>query len=206
MLDYIGQTIKNYKVLEKTNEKDKSQHFLYKCSCIFCGTNELKSIRILKMQKGTRCSHFDKFGFPNFPYTYTIDENLSKIFYRMKNRCYNQKSKDYKWYGEKGITVCKEWLYNPIKFSIWALNNGYKKGLTIDRIDPNGNYEPNNCQWITCEENSRKAGKVNWITINGETLTGRQWANKIGKSINFVNYNIRMLGKEKTIEKIKKYL
>jgi len=84
---------------------------------------------------------------------------LYDIWCNMKQRCYNPGAENYKYYGGKGITVCPEWLNDYIAFKTWALANGYKEGLTIDRIKSNGNYEPSNCQWITQEENARKASK-----------------------------------------------
>lgn len=78
----------------------------------------------------------------------------------MKARCYNLKISNYFRYGGRGIKVCNKWKNDFRVFRAWALANGYKENLTIDRIDNNGNYEPSNCQWITKEENSRK-DKIN---------------------------------------------
>jgi len=71
----------------------------------------------------------------------------------MKQRCSNQNCKDYPRYGGKGITVCDKWL-DFVPFRDWALANGYRDNLTIDRITSNGNYEPSNCRWITGFENN----------------------------------------------------
>ena len=74
----------------------------------------------------------------------------------MLNRCRRKKDKYYQRYGGRGISVCEEWHSFP-QFYEWAIANGYKDNLTIDRIDVNGNYEPSNCQWLTQSENSKKA-------------------------------------------------
>lgn len=78
----------------------------------------------------------------------------------MKQRCYNPNRAKYYLYGGKGVTICEEWL-NFKKFMDWSIHNHWHKGLTIDRIDSNGNYEPSNCRWITREENGRRA-RLGW--------------------------------------------
>ena len=85
-------------------------------------------------------------------------EKLYKIYYGIKYRCYNPNCKDYKWYGAKGIKLCDEWK-NYENFKKWALTHGYKVGLSIDRINPNMDYAPDNCEWVTISENSKRMNK-----------------------------------------------
>ena len=79
---------------------------------------------------------------------------LFTVYYGMKDRCYRNKNKNYKYYGGRGIAICDEWLSKPSLFFKWAEDNGYSHGLHIDRIDNNKNYEPHNCRFVTQRENN----------------------------------------------------
>ena len=83
------------------------------------------------------------------------ENNLRYRFKNMKNRCYNPNDKDYKWYGAKGITIAPEWMADHNNFVEWAMANGFREGLQIDRIDSNKGYTPDNCRWVTARVNTR---------------------------------------------------
>jgi len=104
-----------------------------------------------------------------------IKHPLYRLRYAILSRCYNAKPSEYATYQGKGITVCDEWKTDPISFYQWCLDNGWKKGLCIDRIDPMGNYEPSNCQFLTLSENSRKGIYQNNVHRNAK-LTASQVA------------------------------
>lgn len=95
---------------------------------------------------------------------------LGRVFEAMKQRCNNPNNKNYSDYGGRGIKVCNEWQENPSSFYEWSIKNGYKEGLTIDRINVNGNYEPSNCRWTDCEtqcinQRIRKDNKTGYKNI-----------------------------------------
>ncbi len=117
---------------------------------------------------------------PNSPYkTDTTFTGLIGIWKGIKKRCMNPNYEHYHLYGGRGIKVTTEWdSFQP--FYEWALNNGYQKGLQIDRINVNGNYEPSNCQWVTAKENGRNKRNNKLVTIKRETKTASEWAEIIG--------------------------
>lgn len=103
-----------------------------------------------------------------------VDIPLYGVWNTMKQRCYNPNNHKYKNYGERGIAVCSDWKNNFWSFYHWAISNGYQRGLTLDRINVNGNYEPSNCRWVNqkIQQNNRRN---NYIT-NGKTIA--EWADK----------------------------
>ena len=104
----------------------------------------------MKFEKGEKHLKY-KHGFSG--------SRLYKKWALMKQRILNPKRDNYKYYGGRGITICNEWL-EFIPFRDWSLSNGYQEGLEIDRRNNNGNYEPNNCRWISSVENIRKQKQV----------------------------------------------
>lgn len=112
---------------------------------------------------------------------------LYGVWHGIKDRCYNQNTPAYKYYGERGISVCGEWKDDYEAFKQWALSSGYDvnadfQECTLDRIDPNGDYCPDNCRWIDCvEQQNNRRSNVVFDTESGP-LTQTQYADKIGIS------------------------
>lgn len=102
---------------------------------------------------------------------------LYQVWRAMKSRCYTKKNEYYHRYGERGIVVCEEWKNSFITFYSWASKNGYEEGLSIERINNDGNYCPENCRWATILEQSNNTCKNVLITAFGETKTLRGWSN-----------------------------
>lgn len=99
----------------------------------------------------------------------------------MMDRCYRKNAHNYSFYGGRGIKVCDEWQ-DIESFAIWCEHSNYREGLTLDRIDVDGNYEPSNCKWSTRKEQANNRRNTVYVTIDGVTKTLSQWADFVGIS------------------------
>ena len=114
------------------------------------------------------------------------DTRIYKIWQNMVSRCYINSSTNYDDYGMRGISVCDEWKNSPENFIEWGMNNGYKDGLTIDRIDANGNYEPSNCRWATYKQQANNKRNTKKYFLNGEYKTIPELCNYYQKNYDLV--------------------
>lgn len=119
---------------------------------------------------------------------------LYRIWTNMRNRCNLPTSTEYKRYGARGITVCDEWSDSFQTFYDWAMANGYRDDLTIDRIDVNGPYSPKNCRWATAHEQGRNTRRNRLLSFNGETHCITDWANITGIATALIGQRIDRLG------------
>lgn len=166
----IGQKFGRLTVVKRI-ENRKSGHSAWLCKCD-CGNYKEVTTCHLKDNHTKSCGCLkNKYN--------AKSKRLLNIWRNMLERCDNSNRNDRKYYHDKGITVCEEWR-DYKKFEEWSFDNGYADNLTIDRIDENGNYEPNNCQWITMREQQRKKLGNIWIEYNGETKILTDWAREYG--------------------------
>lgn len=153
------------------------RYFSCKCDC-----GKIKTVRLDGLTSGSvvscGCFNIEKSIEANTKHGLS-DSRIYKIFSGMKGRCLNPNNDFYKNYGGRGITICDEWLNFEI-FYKWAINNGYRENLTIERVDVNKGYCPENCTWITMDEQKRNTTVSKKITFNGKTQTLRQWSAEIG--------------------------
>lgn len=170
------------------NYHDKHTKWLCVCDC-----GNLKEVRYehLKNEMIVSCGCYHKEIVKNVNTKHGKHNTpLYNIWLCMKGRCYYVDDKRYKNYGGRGIAVCSEWKDDFQAFYNWATSNGYKEGLTIDRIDNDGNYTPDNCRWATRKQQARNTRRTLNITINGETHCLKDWCKILGLNYDTVKYRI----------------
>lgn len=192
-ISYKNQIIGNFLILDDDLQGRDRRLFL--CKCLLCNNNkEILSQSIInniiyscgcKKNEISALKHIKHNG---------CKERLYSIFRGMISRCENKNSISYSNYGDKGVTICEEWRKSYQKFKEWALNNGYQDSLSIDRINPYGNYEPSNCRWATSEVQAR-----NTRTLQKNNTTGYKGVffnenTNNYKAVITVNYKIIRLG------------
>ena len=134
----------------------------------------------------------------NYKVGFALHKKLYWIYYAMLARCYNVKCSRYKDYGARGIKVYQQWKEDNRSFFHWAIHNGYMEGLTLDRIDNDGDYSPDNCAWVTNKENCNHNRKTHFVTYKGKTQSLHDWAEELG--INYSTLRNRINRSKMTVE------
>lgn len=122
------------------------------------------------------------------------ETRLYRLWCHMKGRCNNSNDAHFKNYGGRGITVCDAWNNSYVEFKKWAVHNGYQESLTIDRINVNGNYEPENCRWIEMEKQAANKRRTIYVTCDGVTKTLADWAKYLNVKYSTLYKRIKYLG------------
>lgn len=165
----------------------RKQKWLCKCEC---GNEVVVASPELKNGKTESCGCLQKERTSKARKTHGMSKSrLYSIWVKMIQRCENPNVERYPHYGGRGIRVCDEWHLFP-KFMEWAVNNGYRENLSIDRIDLNKNYEPSNCRWATDKEQANNTSRSHTITYKGETHTISEWASICGIASRTLNKRI----------------
>lgn len=160
---------------------------IWRCVCecgneIYLSTSQIKGSHYMSCPECSRKEQRERSR--NQLYKHGLHgTRIYRIWREMICRCTCPSDTGYKHYGGRGISVCSDWT-DPVKFATWAQMNGYSDDLTLDRIDVNGNYTPDNCRWISFAEQCFNKRTTHWVTVNGIRMPLVKWARYLG-----VNYS-----------------
>ena len=175
---------------------DKYGHYLWKCVCDCGNVCFVKGAQLRNGNtKSCGCLHSEALSERNEKHG-LAGSRLYKIYKGMKRRCKSKSCCDYKDYGGRGIKLCAEWdgEHGGEKFVKWSLENGYNDNLSIDRIDVNGDYSPNNCRWANMKTQANNKRSNHVLEYNGERHTLTEWSEITGLSVGTIGARLRLLG------------
>lgn len=173
--DLTGQRFGRLVVIERY-EQNRGGHARWVCRCD-CGCSSVVPSDKLRAGKTQSCGCLKRERSSEAHTTHGgTGTRLYTIWSLMKRRCDNPNDE---LYGGRGIRVCDEWR-DFSAFRQWAISNGYSDDLSLDRKDPNGNYEPGNCRWATDKEQQNNKRNNRVVSFRGETHTVAEWADKTG--------------------------
>jgi len=194
-IDLTGRTFGNLTAVgyEKTRNEKGRNRGKWTCGCTCGGFRKVSSQRL-------RSGHTTHCGckYPRTIAKVSVSRNSAeyRTWVQIRQRCYNKKHKNYLQYGGRGIIVCARWH----EFKNFYEDMGPRPaGLTIDRIESNGNYEPGNCRWADMTTQNNNSSNCRWITFNGETLTLTGWANRLGIGLASLTERIQRWTLEKAL-------
>lgn len=179
ILDLTGQKYNRLTAI-KMVERNSSNKVQWLCKCD-CGN--LVKVTTCHLRSG----HTKSCGCYNLESSITANithggtgTRLYNIWCDIKKRCLNEKYWCYNRYGGRGIKMCKDWKNDFTSFRDWSITHGYADDLTIDRINNDGNYEPDNCRWVTRAIQNNNTSKNHIITVNGVSKNIAQWSKYMG--------------------------
>ena len=184
--DLTGQRFGRLTVIERAPDKTTGSKpkVMWRCRCD-CGNDVV--VWTSSLARGTTVSC----GCKKRKHGYAHKERLYETWKNMKRRCNDPQNKRYAQYGGRGIKVCPEWEHDYLAFRSWAVSAGYQDNLTIDRIDVNKGYFPENCRWVTPDEQMNNMTKNHMISYHGKRLSMSQWAKEFGLTYGAMNHRIQ---------------
>lgn len=172
-------------------ENSKSGKAMWICLCK-CGNTTIVPTYRLKSGSCQSCG-CKKFESHNRIHGMTKTD-IYKKWLQIKQRCCNKNNKTYEQYGKKGIKICKEWEDSFLNFMEWSFENGYKEGLSLDRINNSKGYSPDNCRWIEWKEQANNRTSNILITYNDKTQNLKQWCKELNIPYMFIYQRIHRDG------------
>lgn len=193
--EFIGKKYGRLKInsldkVEKQKYKSKGttkyrNKFFISCACD-CGKNTVKSLDSIRQGNTRSCGCLSTENKTSHGMNNT---KLNSVWRDMRYRCNNSNSDFYENYGGKGVKVCEEWG-DFVVFYKWATTNGYAEGLSIDRIDVDGDYEPSNCRWVDMKTQQRNKGNNRKVEYKGKVLCLTEWSEVTGLHPKTIAYRL----------------
>ena len=163
----------------KVSGKALNGNMMWECKCDCGNTTYVHSTSLVSGSTvSCGCYHRERVHETKYKHGET-KTRLYRIWSGMFSRCYGSRPKFVSAYTSRNIRVCDDWK-DYLSFRDWAKSNGYRDDLTLDRIDVNGNYEPQNCRWATQKTQQNNRTNNHLLTYNGKTQTMSQWADELG--------------------------
>ena len=189
LIDIAGQRYGHLTVVKYDGHRNGRAYWLCKCDC---GNQKVIAARDFAFGTTKSCGCMQHaHGLRKYGDAEYRNPSLYRTWNTMKQRCENPNREKYSIYGGRGIKVCNDWINSFLSFYKWAIQNGYKDGLTIDRIDVNGDYCPENCRWITNKEQQRNKRNNHLVYYRGETHCIAEWAEILGVSYDHIRYRVK---------------
>ena len=173
-INLLGQKFGKLTVIKELDERSKRGMVMWLCQCD-CGNYVKHTCNDLRSGKSKSCGCSQNMGHPTHG---KCDTRIYEIWASMKKRCLNKNCQSYDNYGGRGIIICDEWLKFE-NFYTWAIENGYNDNLTLDRVNNNLGYNPNNCRWANRYTQANNKRNNVLITYNGKTQTLPQWCREL---------------------------
>lgn len=185
--DLIGEVFGRLKVIREDDKRKGKRYWICKCEC---GKTVSVVTSNLKNGSAKSCGCLRQENFIKMLTSHGLSKTkIYKTWKSMKFRCYNENDKEYDRYGGRGIEICDEWLNKEngfINFYEWAMANNYNDKLTIDRIDNDGDYCPENCRWATLYEQGNNKSNNVFVNYEGEEITLKELSVKLGTTFSAI--------------------
>lgn len=186
-VDVVGLKFGRLTVIKRVGSNGHSSIWLCRCECgkmkevtlPHLRQGSVRSCGCLAKEAASKRGCLSKIGERAYKHGDSHHNHLYGVWGAMKRRCYNPHVAYYELYGGRGIEVCRQW-HDYLSFKTWALSSGYRQGLTLDRINPDGNYEPSNCRWITIQEQQRNRRNNRYYEYHGKFYTVKEIAEMVG--------------------------
>lgn len=169
---------------------NKHSEMNWECVCD-CGNKYISTSYGLRKGYSTQCKQCSNKQLSRKKTKYIVySKRLKECYVNMKTRCTNKKQDPFNRYVNRGIDLCEEWKNDYSKFQTWALNSGYNENLTLDRIDNNKGYSPDNCRWVTRKEQANNRRTSLFLNYQGTSDTLANWSRKLNIPYNYIQYRI----------------